>query len=148
LRGRYRKSRHKHRNPPLPRHMNKTPWGVCRWCAEPIHKADGTVNKRRRWHPSCLHEYLIIVDHRYAKRQVKKRDKGICATCGKYCHYRWEWECDHVIPLIDAPRRRRYWSLDNLQTLCVKCHDKKTTRENKARKKLRRKKKAARVRTR
>lgn len=136
MRGRFRRSNRKHRNAPLPRHMNRTPWGVCRWCTKPIYKEDGkTINKRRRWHPACSHEYYIIVDHKYAKRQVKKRDKGICAACGKYCHYRWEWECDHIVALIDAPRKREFWSLSNLQTLCNKCHDKKTKKENKERKK-------------
>lgn len=43
------------------------------------------------------------------------------------------WEADHVVPLwsIDrsAPDIVRFWTVDNLQTLCVPCHAAKTARE-------------------
>ncbi len=48
-----------------------------------------------------------------------------------------EWEADHVVPLWsvdrDAPDAFRYWSLSNIQTLCVRCHKAKTKREAAAR---------------
>jgi len=50
----------------------------------------------------CLHEYLIITNHRYAKWQVKKRDHGICKDCGVKCKLRSEWDLDHEKPLIKA----------------------------------------------
>lgn len=120
-----------HRLPPMPSWFMDAPWGTCRWCNKTIYKDDGiTENKRRRWHPECVHKYLIISDHRYAKRQVKKRDKAICASCGAFCRYRYEWNCDHIKPLIDAGKDISFWEIDNLQTLCIKCHNKKTLQEN------------------
>lgn len=106
------------------------PWGVCRWCGKIIWKDDGTILKRRHWHKECLHEYWIVSDSKYAKAQVKKRDKGICAICGKYCRYRNEWDLDHIIPLIDSSNDISFWGLNNLQTLCKECHIKKTSKEN------------------
>ena len=115
----------------MPSWFKTTEWGRCRWCNLPILKDDGTINKRRRWHPDCIHDYLIITDHRYAKRQVKKRDKGVCAHCGKKCRYRWEWDCDHIVPLRDIPSRDlKYWMLDALETLCRDCHHAKSLKEN------------------
>jgi 5-methylcytosine-specific restriction protein A len=137
-RGRPRLSKFRWRNPPLPSWFNTTAWGVCRWCNQPIYKkGTKTVNKRRRFHEECLHPYWIVSDHKYAKRSVKSRDKGICAGCGKYCHYRWQWNLDHIVPLADAPRVLDSFGLGNMQTLCCKCHDKKTAKENVARKKKR-----------
>jgi hypothetical protein len=80
--GRKRKSTwHKtdqsYRRASMPVWFDDAAWGICRWCNRKILKDTGEVNSRRRWHPDCLHEYLIITDARYAKRQVKKRDKGI-----------------------------------------------------------------------
>lgn len=46
-----------------------------------------------------------------------------------------EWHADHIIPLWSVDRFRpwqeiaRFWSLDNLQTLCTPCHKAKTARE-------------------
>lgn len=127
----YKRRSQSHRVAPMPLWFQETPWGCCRWCNKTIFKDDGvTENKRRRWHPDCLHDYLIITDHRYAKRQVKKRDKGICASCGTYCRYRDEWNLDHEKPLIDAKGDLSFWRIENLQTLCVKCHSGKTVAEN------------------
>lgn len=125
------RSKPNHRLAPMPLWFTGTAWGTCRWCNKTIYKEDGmTENKRRRWHPGCTHEYLIITDHRYAKRQVKKRDKGICAGCGAYCRYRNEWNLDHIRPLIDANGDISFFNLENMQTLCLKCHKAKTLQEN------------------
>lgn len=47
------------------------------------------------------------------------------------------WTADHIAPLhrVDrtAPDALRYWSLDNLQTLCLRCDEIKTTAENRLR---------------
>jgi hypothetical protein len=137
-RGRPRKYKQIYRNPPMPAWFYNAPWGTCRWCNKPILKEDGTINTRRRWHPTgCLHDYLIIADHKYAKRQVKKRDKGICASCGKYCHYRHEWQLDHIRPLIEAKGDLSFWRMGNLATRCNTCHFLKSAQENSDRAKLR-----------
>lgn len=43
------------------------------------------------------------------------------------------WEADHIVPLWsvdrDAPDAFRFWTLANLQTLCLPCHKAKTARE-------------------
>jgi 5-methylcytosine-specific restriction endonuclease McrA len=133
--GTARKKRAAHREPPLPSCFSPAEGGRCRWCCEPILKPDGTVNKRRLWHPQgthdCLHQYFIVSRPSYAKRQVKKRDKGVCVDCKKQFVYRNEWQVDHVIPLADVPERHiRFWQLGNLETRCNGCHSKKTVIEN------------------
>ena len=120
----------------MPEWFNPPQKGVCRWCGHLIWKDAETINKRRTWHQECLRPYWIVSDCRYAKREVKKRDNGICATCGKYCHYRWEWQCDHIKPLIDANGDISFWQLENLQSLCNSCHFLKTAEENSSRSKV------------
>ena len=131
-RGRQRRFQQAHRNPPMPWWFGTPQWGICRWCNNTIFKND-SVDTRRKWHPACLHDWSIIADNKYAKRCVKKRDKGICAKCGKYCHYRYEWQADHINPLIDANGDLDYWRLGNLATMCIECHLKKTIEENEKR---------------
>lgn len=126
-----------HRLYPLPAWFMSAPWGTCRWCNKPILKDTGEINKRRRWHPSCLHPYLLVTRSNYAKSCVKKRDKGICAKCGVFCRYRNEWQLDHIKPLIEAKGDKTYWELPNLQTLCNSCHSVKTVAENVARRRAR-----------
>ena len=72
------------------------------------------------------------------RRKVFERDGGRCADCDNVSH---PWEVDHIFPLwlVDPRERpRRYWSLGNLQTLCVPCHINKTAREAKDRAKVKR----------
>lgn len=120
----------------MPDWFKTTPYGTCRWCNKCIYKPKTRqINKRRRWHPECQNEFWTVTDHRYAKREVKKRDKGICSDCGKYCHYRWEWQCDHIKPLVEANGDINFWKIENLSTKCVACHKKKTKQEYAKRKK-------------
>lgn len=52
------------------------------------------------------------------------------------------WDADHVVPLWavnrDEPDAFKYWTLDNLQTLCDPCHKKKTKKEAADRAKMKR----------
>ena len=49
------------------------------------------------------------------------------------------WQADHIKPLVEQKHVKEedldwsYYSLDNLQTLCKKCHRKKTNSEVKLR---------------
>jgi 5-methylcytosine-specific restriction endonuclease McrA len=119
-----------YRKPPMPAWFNTTPAGICRWCNTPIFNDKGEINLRRRWHKDCLHPYFLLTRQSYAKREIKKRDKGVCCDCGKKCRYRSEWDLDHEKPLIDAHGDISYWQLGNLRTRCKKCHLDKTLKEN------------------
>lgn len=122
----------------------------CRWCDQPILKADGSPDRRRNWHPECADAYLRANDPKRLRLQVWKRDKGICAVCGredgsveriaraaragyKPSDYALAqdpaWEADHIVPLKDGGS----FDLENVQTLCVGCHKAKTAEENRAR---------------
>lgn len=81
------------RKPPMPEGFMTRPRGTCRWCGEPVlypagHKRAGQPDERRNWHagnygePNCVHEYKIVADPSYARRQVFKRDGGKCHDCG------------------------------------------------------------------
>jgi 5-methylcytosine-specific restriction endonuclease McrA len=111
---------------------------VCRWCK-------GTVARPRRTFCSdaCVHEWKIRSSPWYVRREVKKRDKGICRLCGfnvVKAHREWtrgkppasdrgarkawraarpRWEADHIIPVADGGGE---CGLDNYRLLCRPCH--------------------------
>ena len=90
-------------------------------------------------------------DPRELRRRVRKRDRGVCRTCGLdtnelrreiqgrgrtrrlrelgFLPRRSLWELDHVVPLIEGGSH----DAGNLQTLCVPCHRRKTADEARAR---------------
>lgn len=106
----------------------------------------GELNRRRRWHPSCVDSYNAS-DPREVRRRLRKRDRGVCAHCrldsyalGRELRGRGRtralrergfkprqslWEVDHIVPLIDGGGH----DLSNLQSLCAPCHKEKTARE-------------------
>jgi hypothetical protein len=119
-----------HRRPEI--RFSDAPRGVCRWCGDAIvhEKGEkrGEPNRRRRWHQACVDEYNRS-DPREARRMVRKRDRGHCASCGldtyalkrstrgKGSHRKLRelgfkprkslWELDHVVPLIEAAEASR-----------------------------------------
>ena len=141
-----------HRRPEIL--FTDAPRGTCRWCGETIlytsGEKQGSINRRRRWHPDCVDTYNAT-DPRELRRLVRRRDRGICAVCqlntytlrrklkGRgmakrlreqgFVPRRSLWEVDHVIPLIDGGSH----DLENLQTLCSPCHRKKSAEENRER---------------
>ena len=70
---------------------------------------------------------------------VKRRWSMVDFADGSYTpiHGARGWTADHVEPLhrVDrsAPDVLRFWSLANLQTLCLRCDETKTTAENRLR---------------
>jgi hypothetical protein len=116
--------------------------GECRWCGEPVYRRDPAgyvrVDRRSWWHrgrvvhpdaepePDCLGEYLAQAFT--FREQVRRRDRGLCAACGRDCE-RVGWDADHVVALEDGGEHL----LANAQTLCKPCHAAKTGRENSAR---------------
>ena len=139
-----------HRRPEI--RFSDAPQGVCRWCGEGIlfesGDKQGSVNRRRRWHQSCVDIYNAS-DPREARRRIRKRDRGRCADCGVdtykvrrelrkigrgrtrairehgYKPRQSFWELDHIIPLVDGGSHDD----ENLQTLCTPCHTAKTAGE-------------------
>ena len=115
--------------------------GLCRWC--------GTqVPERRRTFCSeaCVHEWKLRTNPGYLREKVFERDRGVCAECGvdtmalrrdmKKLDYaarrrflkEWMlsegsrkslWDADHVLSVAEGGGQ---CSLENMRTLCLRCH--------------------------
>ena len=111
---------------------------VCRWCK-------GSVTRPRRTFCSdpCVHEWKIRSSPWYVRREVKRRDKGVCRMCGfnvVKAHREWtrskppggdrparkvwratrpRWEADHIVPVADGGGE---CGLENYRLLCRPCH--------------------------
>jgi hypothetical protein len=120
----------KHRTPSKPESYLNPQKGICKWCGKNIYRAPDVINKRAFWHKSCLFEYKMIFWPNFTRTRVYMRDKGLCANCGKT---KKKWHVDHILPLIDSQGDMKFWLLENLQILCVKCHKIKTKIESKER---------------
>jgi len=100
---------------------------------------------------SCVHEHKLRSDPCYARDAVFARDKGVCAVCRTdtvavqeelrampakrrramasklgYPYHRVRtslWDCDHIRPVALGGGEA---GLSNLQTLCIRCHTRKT----------------------
>ena len=126
------------RKPPKPDSYYTKIKGQCRWCGNMIVNEDGTINERRSWHEECATEYMLIYHSKEQRAWVRKRDKGQCNHCGVKAG---RWDVDHIKPLWEQKGvsaedlDMSYYSLDNLQTLCKKCHKKKTNSRTSYRKK-------------
>ena len=120
-----------YRVPPKPDSYYTNVKGCCRWCGDMIIREDETINYRRSWHPKCLEEYLFIYHQPETRKHIWIRDGGKCAYCDKAAT-KGRWQLDHIRPLWEQKGVKEkdldwsYWSLDNLQTLCRKCHIEKT----------------------
>tara|TARA_Y100001937_G_C7107098_1_gene325594 strand:- start:1194 stop:1706 length:513 start_codon:yes stop_codon:yes gene_type:complete len=122
------------RKPPKPESYWTNVKGQCRWCGLMIlNDNDDTINTRRSWHEDCATEYMIIYHSKEQRAWVRRRDNGECNHCG---NIGMRWDVDHIRPLweqkgvIEEDLDWSYYSLDNLQTLCKKCHKKKTKDES------------------
>jgi 5-methylcytosine-specific restriction enzyme A len=111
---------------------------VCRWCRGPV-----APPRRTFCGDACVHEWKIRSSPWYVRREVKKRDKGICRLCGINvikAHREWRraqppvsdrkarkawraarprWEADHIVPVADGGGE---CGLDNYRLLCRPCH--------------------------
>ena len=111
---------------------------ICRWCRNIV------VPPRRTFcSDACVHEWKIRSSPWYVRREVKKRDKGICRLCGTNvikAHREWSrqkppatdrkarrqwraarprWEADHIVPVADGGGE---CGLENYRLLCRPCH--------------------------
>ena len=95
-------------------------------------KDDGSINERRSWHEDCATLYMIVYHSREQRAQLRRRDGGVCNHCGKNSG---RWDVDHIRPLVEQKGLEAheldwsYYMMENLQTLCKKCHRKKTNSE-------------------
>ena len=116
--------------------------GHCRWCGKQTFKADGTPSLGRRLHSGNCRRNFRVAGYGYVRDGVFLRDKGVCVVCGRGHVLFGSWEADHIYPLwlVDRsqPGAWRYWTLDNLQTLCKEHHDAKSKREARDRAHIRR----------
>jgi hypothetical protein len=55
---------------------DETGRALCRWCEKPVPKG-----RRTFCGEDCVHEWNIRTDPAYARRQVHKRDHGVCSVC-------------------------------------------------------------------
>ena len=109
----------------------------CRVCGK---KPPG--RRRTFCSPECVHEWKLETDEIYRRRQVYRRDRGVCASCGvdtktvslRAARARWnlpksrrsKWDCDHKVPLKLGGTN----SMNNMQSLCYLCHKDKTLNED------------------
>lgn len=124
--------------------------GRCRVCGKDTDPA------RTLCCEECEDTYLLGTDNSYLRSRVFARDEGRCARCGldtvrlrvaytiasttypqeskdnliKLGFYLVRktpvlWHADHIVPI----KNRGALTLDNVQTLCVPCHKRKTESE-------------------
>lgn len=64
--------------------------------------------------------FIVKGDGKVIRKELFKRDGGICSICNKKSD---EWQADHVLPVNNGGGA---CDLDNFQTLCLDCHKNKT----------------------
>ena len=116
---------------------------LCRWCNLEVPK--GRLTFCSDW---CVEEWRLRSDPGYLREKVLERDRGICARCGVDCLHaerqlkrlrgaarlkallEWGlragagsrktlWDADHILPVVEGGGE---CDLDNIRTLCLKCH--------------------------
>ena len=120
------------RKPPKPKSYWTKIKGQCRWCGFMINNDEGGINERKSWHQDCATLYMIVYHSREQRAQLRMRDGGKCNHCGVQGK---RWDCDHIRPLVEQKGLDAkdldwsYYMMENLQTLCKKCHRAKTNSE-------------------
>jgi 5-methylcytosine-specific restriction endonuclease McrA len=130
-----------------PQKLPKGPNGrnLCRWCNLEVPKGRRTFCSEY-----CVNEWRLRSDPGYLRQQTFERDKGVCAVCGidteaaglrlrrsrgrnrQALLAEWGltslwrrslWDADHILPVAEGGGE---CDLDNIRTLCLKCHRKAT----------------------
>jgi HNH endonuclease len=84
------------------------------------------TGRKRAWcSKQCLKEVLLLVEWRYIRACILRRDHHKCQICGN-----WASEVDHIVELTDGGS---FHDWTNLRSLCEKCHNAKTQMMRKAR---------------
>jgi len=126
-----------------PKSLPKGPNGrsLCRWCA--LEVPPGRFSFCSEW---CVNEWRLRSDPGYLRERVFERDRGVCAACGLNTVAEWRrirrlrgarrlaalsewglargrrrslWDADHILPVAEGGGE---CDLENLRTLCLKCH--------------------------
>ena len=127
-----------------PQSLPKGPNGrnLCRWCNLEVPK--GRLTFCSAW---CVEEWRLRSDPGYLREKVLERDRGVCAGCGVDCLHAerqlkrlrgaarlkallaWGlrgpaprkslWDADHIVPVVEGGGE---CDLQNIRTLCLKCH--------------------------
>lgn len=83
--------------------------------------------KRRKWFSddcrlrSLERFYIVKGDTDVIRDVLLRQDGGGCRSCGEITN---NWEADHIIPVFYGGGG---CDIDNFQTLCVSCHQEKTS---------------------
>jgi 5-methylcytosine-specific restriction endonuclease McrA len=120
---------------------------LCRWCN--LEVPAGRFTFCSDW---CVHEWKLRSNPGYLRERVFERDRGVCAACGIDTAFEWKrlrrsrgverarllaewgltrmtrrslWDADHILPVVEGGGE---CSLDNLRTLCLRCHRDATSR--------------------
>ena len=118
---------------------------LCRYCHLEVPKGRRTFCSV--W---CVHEWKLRTDPGYLRERVFERDRGVCALCHVDTVREWNWlrrsrgarrrealaawglrartrrslwDADHIRPVALGGGE---CDLDNIRTLCLKCHRKVT----------------------
>ena len=114
---------------------------LCRWCGLEV-----PASRRTFCSDWCVHEWKLRTDTGYLREKVFERDRGVCAACGLDCLAEWNrlrrlkwdrrafefqewglkprtrsslWDADHITPVAEGGGE---CDLENLRTLCLRCH--------------------------
>lgn len=92
----------------------------------PSHVPPRLRRSRGEDRPNAAQRGYCSAAHRAWRQAVLTRDRWQCRTCGRLCSSSREAHADHITPLALGGSR---YSPDNGQTLCVRCHSRKTCTE-------------------
>ena len=128
--------------------LNQEGYRCCRYC----NKSITCKRRKTFCSAECVNEYLLRSNNRYLRKKVFARDKGVCVLCEidtklvareilkhpikseerekilknydispkrKIKIRMGVWDADHIIPVKNGGGQ---CGLDNLRTLCIKCH--------------------------
>lgn len=119
---------------------------LCRFCEIEVPKGRHTFCSQL-----CVEEWSVRSNTHFMRRKVFERDRGVCACCGLDANGWLEfvmrqphsardvlrdalrinnritfWDVDHILPVSHGGGE---CGLENLQTLCIWCHRKKSLRD-------------------
>lgn len=114
------------------------PWKPLRPCSHPscpnlsdqayceIHRKEAVADANRRYDSNIRDKEMKDFYHSTAwikLRALKIKMNPLCEECYKHGRLKEAVIVDHILPAKEYPNKRL--SIDNLQSLCAACHNKK-----------------------